>query len=189
MQGEVWPAVGRATVFDEKKINRCSFFARIFVIKTVSSRDPFEAMLHRYRGLIYSVCRRHSRQGVDIDDLFQDVACALWRDHERLLSLPKVQQAALTWKISRNAVIDTLRRVKETVELPDDYEKPEEDRTLIRELHEQIDLLGEPDRTIVRLQLEGYNYEEIASHVDMTVKNVSVRLVRIREKLKKSMNI
>ncbi len=146
-------------------------------------------MLHRYRGLIYSICLRHSRQGIEIDDLFQDVAVALWRDHERLLSLPKVQQAALTWKIARNAVIDTLRRVKETEQLPENFEKADEDRTLIRELHEQINLLSEPDRTIVKLQLEGYNYEEIAQQVDMTVKNVSVRLVRIKEKLKRSMNI
>lgn len=146
-------------------------------------------MLHSYRGLIYSICLRHSRQGVEIDDLLQDAAVALWRDHERLLSLPKVQQAALTWKIARNAVIDTIRRVKETVQLPDDYEKPDEDRTLLRELHEQINLLTEPDRTIVKLQLEGYNYDEIAQQVDMTVKNVSVRLVRIKEKLRKKMNI
>lgn len=146
-------------------------------------------MLHSYRGLIYSICLRHSRQGVEIDDLLQDAAVALWRDHERLLSLPKVQQAALTWKIARNAVIDTIRRVKETVQLPDDYEKPDEDRTLLRELHEQINLLAEPDRTIVKLQLEGYNYDEIAQQVDMTVKNVSVRLVRIKEKLRKKMNI
>ncbi len=115
---------------------------------------------------------------------------ALWRDRERLLSLPAIQQAALTWKIGRNAVIDCLRRVKETEALPEGYEvADDEDRTLLRELHERIALLTEPDRTIVRLQLEGYNYEEIGERVGMTVKNVSVRLVRIKEKLRKSMEI
>jgi DNA-directed RNA polymerase specialized sigma24 family protein len=35
--------------------------------------------------------------------------------------------------------------------------------------------------------MEGYSYEEIAAHLDMTEKNVSVRLVRVKEKLRKSM--
>jgi RNA polymerase sigma factor (sigma-70 family) len=37
------------------------------------------------------------------------------------------------------------------------------------------------------LQLEGYSYEEIGKRLDMTEKNVSVRLVRAKEKLKKMM--
>lgn len=124
-----------------------------------------------------------------MDDLLQEATVALWRDHERLLSLSGISQAALIWKIGRNAVIDCLRRVKETEGLPENYEAVEEDRSLLRELHERIALLDEPDRTIVGMQLEGYSYEEIAAHVGMTEKNVSVRLVRIREKLRKSMTI
>jgi RNA polymerase sigma-70 factor (ECF subfamily) len=96
-----------------------------------------------------------------------------------------VGQAALVWKIARNAVVDTLRRSRETVELPADYEEVAEDRSLLSELHEQIALLDEPDRTIVKLQLEGYSYEEIGQQLDMTEKNVSVRLVRIKERLRK----
>ena len=124
-----------------------------------------------------------------MDDLLQEATVALWRDHERLLTLSGISQAALIWKIGRNAVIDCLRRVKETEELPENYEAVEEDRSLLRELHERIALLDEPDRNIVGMQLEGYSYEEIAAHVGMTEKNVSVRLVRIREKLRKSMTI
>ena len=146
-------------------------------------------MFRRHRGLLFSLCRHYVRRGLEMDDLLQEATVALWRDHERLLSLSGISQAALIWKIGRNAVIDSLRRVKETEELPENYEAVEEDRSLLRELHERIALLDEPDRTIVGMQLEGYSYEEIAAHVGMTEKNVSVRLVRIREKLKKSMTI
>ena len=146
-------------------------------------------MLRRHRGLLFSLCRHYVRRGLEMDDLLQEATVALWRDHERLLTLSGISQAALIWKIGRNAVIDSLRRVKETEELPENYEAVEEDRSLLRELHERIALLDEPDRTIVGMQLEGYSYEEIAAHVGMTEKNVSVRLVRIREKLKKSMTI
>ena len=159
------------------------------VIIFVRPQDPFEVMLHRHRGLLFSLCRHYSRRGLEIDDLLQEATLALWRDRERLLSLSAVPQAALIWKIGRNKIIDCLRREKETETLPEDYEVVDEDRTLLRELHERIALLDEPDRTIVRLQLEGYNYVEIGDRVGMTEKNVSVRLVRIKEKLRKSMEI
>lgn len=146
-------------------------------------------MLHRHRGLLFSLCRHYSRRGLEVDDLLQEVTVMLWRDRERLLSLSAVPQTALIWKIGRNKIIDCLRRENETEALPEGYEVADEDRTMIRELHERIALLDEPDRSIVRLQLEGYDYKEIGERVGMTEKNVSVRLVRIKEKLRKSMDI
>ena len=152
-------------------------------------QDPFETLLHRYRGLLFTLCQRHANRSVEVDDLLQEAAIALWRAREKVLPLPSVQQAALVWKIARNAVIDNLRRTPLTDSLPDDYDTVEDDKTFINELHEQIALLDEPDRTIVRMQLEGYNYEEIGKAVNMTEKNVSVRLVRIKDKLRKKMTI
>lgn len=35
------------------------------------------------------------------------------------------------------------------------------------------------------MQLEGYSYEEIGTELGITEKNVSVRLVRIKEKIRK----
>ena len=148
-------------------------------------KDTFEILLHRYNGLLFTLCRHFSRKGVEADDLLQDASVALWRDSERLLSLSAgPQQAALVWRISRNAMIDTLRRTRELDSLSDEYDREADDRNLINELHERIELLDEPDRSIVKLQLEGYNYEEIAEMTGLTVKNVSVRLVRVKDKLR-----
>lgn len=142
-------------------------------------------MLHRYNGLLFTLCRHFSRKGVEADDLLQDASVALWRDNERLLSLSAgPQQAALVWRISRNAMIDTLRRTREYDSLSEEYDSAADDRNLMNELHERIELLDEPDRSIVKLQLEGYNYEEIAERTGLTVKNVSVRLVRVKDKLR-----
>lgn len=148
-------------------------------------KDPFEILLHRYNGLLFTLCRHFSRKGVVVDDLLQDAIVALWRDSERLLSLSAgPQQAALVWRISRNAMIDTLRRTRELDSLSDEYDREADDRNLINELHERIELLDEPDRSIVKLQLEGYNYEEIAERTGLTVKNVSVRLVQVKNSLR-----
>ena len=157
------------------------------VIILVKPQDPFEALLHHYRGLIFTLCSRFRHRGLDIDDLIQEATIALWRNRECLLALGNVQQAALTWKVARNAVIDALRHYEDTDELPEGHDEAAEDRSLMDELHEQIAQLEEPDRTIVRMQLEGYSYEEIGQQLEMTEKNVSVRLVRAKEKLRKAL--
>lgn len=150
--------------------------------------NPFDELLHRYRGLLFTLCSRFKHRGLEVDDLMQEASIALWRDRERLLGLGTgVQQAALVWRIARNAAIDALRRTDETDSLPEGYDQMDDDRSLLRELHEQIGTLSEPDRTIVRMQLEGYSYEEIGNQLGMTEKNVSVRLVRAREKLREKM--
>ena len=87
------------------------------------NKDPFEELLHRYRGLIFTLCSRFRHRGLDIDDLIQEASIALWRNRERLLALGSVQQAALTWKIARNAVIDALRRTEDTDSLPEGYDE------------------------------------------------------------------
>ena len=165
----------------------CSFWPVFCVIIVVRTKDPFEELLHRYRGLLFTLCSRFRHRGLDVDDLIQEATIALWRNHEKLLSLGSIQQAALTWKIARNAVIDALRRYENTEELPEGHDEVAEDHSLIQELHEQIERLEEPDRTIVRMQLDGYSYEEIGIALEMTEKNVSVRLVRAKEKLRKKM--
>lgn len=142
-------------------------------------------MLHQYRGLLFSLCSRFRHRGLERDDLVQEAVIALWHSRERLLALGGVQQAALTWRIARNAVIDALRRTEETEALPEGLDSAAEDNTLVDQLHERIALLPEPDRTIVTMQLEGYSYEEIGQQLGMTEKNVSVRLVRIKEKIRK----
>lgn len=159
-----------------------------YVIIYVRTQDPFEALLHRYRGLLFTLCRRFSLRGLEVEDLVQEATVALWRAREKIYEQKTgVQEAALVWKIGRNAVIDALRAFHQNEELPEGYDEAADDHTLLDELHEQIALLDEPDRTIVRMQLEGYSYEEIGQSLGMTEKNVSVRLVRAKEKIKEKM--
>ena len=55
-------------------------------------------------------------------------------------------------------------------------------------LRQRIGKLGQYDRAIILLWLENISYEEIAAIMGITVKNVSVRLFRIKEELKKMSN-
>lgn len=149
--------------------------------------DPFEALLHRYRGLLFSLCHRFCRRGTTADDLLQDASVALFKVSDRLLAMPTgMQQAALVWKISRNAMIDTLRRLHDEEPVYEGMDVEADDHHEVEELRERVALLDEPDRTLVQMQLEGYRYDEIAEATGLSEKNVSVRLVRVKEKLRKS---
>ena len=64
------------------------------------------------------------------------------------------------------------------------FDDTAEDMKQVRMLQNRISRLGPFDRAIVLLWLENLSYDEIGAIVGITAKNVSVRLVRIREQLK-----
>ncbi len=55
-------------------------------------------------------------------------------------------------------------------------------------IHDRIQKLAMLDRAIVLLWLEDMSYEEIGAIIGISAKNVSVKLVRIREQLKNMSN-
>ena len=153
------------------------------------SQDTFSELMLRYRGLLFSVCRRYSRDGLPVDDLLQETMVALWELREKLLSITSPpQQAAWVWRVARSTCIDMLRRAKASEPLPDHYDAPDEDPAPRNHLYELISLLPETDRTIVTLFLEGYEYKEIAAQTGLTKNNVGIRLMRIKDKLREQWN-
>ena len=58
----------------------------------------------------------------------------------------------------------------------------------IQQLYRRINKLGVVDRAIILLWLENMSYEEIGQIIGISTKNVSVKLVRIKEQLKKMSN-
>ena len=62
----------------------------------------------------------------------------------------------------------------------------DDDSRHIQQLNRRISQLGPFDRAIILLWLENMSYEEIGEIVGISTKNVSVRLFRIKEKLKKT---
>ena len=69
------------------------------------------------------------------------------------------------------------------------FEDTDEDTKQIAQLYKRINLLQKFDKAIVLLWLESLSYEEIGDVLGISAKNVSVRLVRIKEQLKKMSNI
>ena len=68
------------------------------------------------------------------------------------------------------------------------FDDSDDDTKQVQMLKDRISKLGPFDRAIVLLWLENLSYDEIGAIVGISAKNVSVRLVRIKEQLKKMSN-
>lgn len=155
--------------------------------KMKENEKDFADLVRQYKSSIYSVCYMFAKDADEADDLFQEVLINLWKGmamfrHESRIS-------TWIWRVSFNTCISADRKRKRNKEVRlsmdvDLFENTDEDIRQIQMLHNRIHRLKPFDRAIVMLWLEGISYEEIGAIVGITVKNVSVRLVRIKEMLK-----
>ena len=147
----------------------------------------FEQLVERQRQTIYSVCYLFADERQQADDLFQETLIRLWQGFDTF----EGRSTEKTWvyRIALNTCINMdrkHRRRKDTspLELDMDLFADEERNPAASRLHRRIGKLHPFDRALILLWLEDLPYDEIAAILGITVKNVSVRLVRIREKLK-----
>ena len=147
----------------------------------------FEQVVKQYKNTIYTVCFMFSKDSREVNDLFQDVLVNLWKGFDTFKGESNI--GTWIWRVSLNTCISSDRK-KKIVSVPlimgiDLFEDRDEDTTQIKMLYNRISRLKHFDRAIVLLWLENFSYEEIAAIVGISVKNVSVRLFRIKEELKK----
>ena len=152
----------------------------------------FARTVREHKGTIYTVCYMFSKDEDEVADLFQDILVNLWKGFGKF----RGDSSAKTWiyRVSLNTCISAERKKKrkgDTVPLTMDinlFDDSDDDLKQVRMLQKRIGRLGPFDRAIVLLWLENLSYEEIGAILGISVKNVSVKLVRIREKLKQMSN-
>jgi RNA polymerase sigma-70 factor (ECF subfamily) len=128
------------------------------------------------------------------EDLQQEIIYQLWKSFPSYKGSAKFQ----TWmyRVALNTALLGLRAKKiKYTEISENetnlsfqpFRETEED-TKVKHLYHHISKLKDLDKAIIFLYLEQCTYEEISEITGMNIKSVSVRLVRIREKLRKMFN-
>ena len=156
----------------------------------------FAQTVAEHKSTIYTVCYMFSQDADEVNDLFQEVLVNLWKGFESFEHRSDIKtwiyRVALNTCISidrkKKKVSTILQRRQATARLTMDinlFEDRDEDTRQVDMLHKRISKLQPFDRAIVLLWLENLSYEEIGQIVGITAKNVSVRLFRIREQLKR----
>ena len=147
----------------------------------------FSRIVREHKSTIYTVCYMFSKDKQEVDDLFQEVLVKLWQGYDSFQGKSDLR----TWiyRVSLNTCISIDRKKKRRKTQPllegiDLFDKNDADNRQTDMLHERIGRLQPFDRAIVLLWLENMSYDEIAQIVGISVKNVSVKLYRIKEQLK-----
>lgn len=154
-----------------------------------NSEQSFNRMLQEQKSTIYTVCYMFSDCKEEVEDLFQEICIRLWKGYGSFRQESSVR--TWVWRVATNTCITWQKEQQKHTELDvnvDLFSEKKEDTAQIRMLYDRIHRLPVFDRAIVLLWLENMPYEEIAQITGLTVKNVSVRLVRIKEQLKKMSN-
>ena len=129
-----------------------------------------------------------SKDNDEVADMFQEVLIRLWNGMESFDGRSNIK----TWiyRVALNTCITIDKRKKRNhktqLSMDIDYFNIREVKSEQAQfLHQRISCLQPLDSAIVLLWLEEISYDEIAAIIGITAKNVSVRLVRIREQLKR----
>ncbi len=147
----------------------------------------FTRLIRQNKSRIYMMCQAYCDDNDAVDDCFQEVAIKIWNG----LDTFKNQSTIETWiyRVILNACITYRRnnkRIPNTesilIDVADSNDTEREDH--IEKLYSLIRQLNRYDRALVLLWLENLSYAEIADIMGLSVNNVSVKLVRIKEKLK-----
>ncbi|MGC1783931.1 MAG: RNA polymerase sigma factor [Acidobacteriaceae bacterium] len=166
-------------------------------VQATAMRDTFLDLIAQYEPALRRLAGAYLDQPSDRDDLFQEIAVALWQ------ALPKYrgESSQRTWlyRVAHNVAISYVvrfrRRRRSEEEMPENFEFPSahagaEDSLLQAEkarlLNTSIRGLGTVDRQIVVLHLEGLSYAEIEEVAGRSQTAIATRLTRAREKLKQN---
>lgn len=154
--------------------------------------QTFLAVIEANKGIIYKVANSYCNHEDNKKDLIQEIMIQLW------LSFPKYdeQYRITTWmyRIALNVSISFYRKEnrRDAINhpLPGEmlYLQEEEAGTTadaIEQLYRFIRELKEIDRAIMLLYLEGSPQQEIAEVLGLSTTNVSTKVSRIKQQLKK----
>lgn len=156
-------------------------------------RERYAALLEEYTPALRRLCHSYCEGASEGDDLFQEIALALWMALERFRGESSertwlyriAHNVALTFAAKRRKRVDRERPVESEMDVPSAGSDPES-RLAEAQKRQMLQLLVRElpfqDRQLVLLYLEGLSTAEIEVVTGLSRSNVTVRLSRIRQR-------
>ena len=154
-------------------------------------QELFLAQLEPHRLILHKVARAYCPNAADREDLVQETVVQLWRSFGSFDGRARFS----TWMygVALNVAISFARRegrrprraaLHEDVLLEElAAREPDERAHEVELLEREIARLGEFDKALVLLYLDGNDYETIAGLLGISASNVGTRLTRLRVRL------
>jgi RNA polymerase sigma-70 factor (ECF subfamily) len=152
----------------------------------------YEALLAEYAGAIRRLAGAYTATGGDQDDLFQEIAIAIWQAlprfrrecSERTFVYRIAHNRAITFVSNKRVQTTSLETEVESADFRPDPETQISQGQQRQHLLKAISCLPVPYRQVITLALEGLEYAEIADVLGIGENNVGVRLSRARKLLR-----
>ena len=151
------------------------------------SENEFLEQVRLYNNVIRKICFVYCRNKSDREDLYQEIILQLWKSYPSFNG----RSAFSTWmyRVAFNTAITARTRATLFVDAERIPDIATDDETMsdlsedIRLLYRAISRLDRTGKALILLWLEQKSYEEMAETIGISVKNVSVKLVRIKNRL------
>ena len=157
----------------------------------VGAQERFAALLEQHAGILHKTTRAYARSGADRQDLSQEIAAQLWRSFPRYDD--RLPFATWMYRVAINVAISFTRRQavrrrhfaepERPEEMPDPSGSGAGDREL-KLLERFLAGLGELDRALMLLYLDGRPHQAIAEVLGISESNVGTRVGRLKERLR-----
>ncbi len=155
-----------------------------------SDRQRFVELVDRHQGILHRICAVYATRAEDRQDLFQDMVLQLWRSYGSFRG--RSDFATWMYRVGLNTALMRQRNAARqpalkpvgpnTIdEMAADAQPPDEEVQFLRTCIRELPTL---DRAIVLLYLEERSYEEISHITGLSRSNVSVRIVRLKARLR-----
>ena len=150
--------------------------------------DRFIEIINGHASLMYKVCHLYVSRKEEIEDLYQEIVYQLWKSFPKFRNESKIS----TWiyRVALNTAITNLSKKKavyssitqEELKISDQHSSSvqyETNETVAKALN----LLTNNEKSLILLHVEGYNNNEIAEIIGISLNNVAVKINRIKNKL------
>jgi len=163
------------------------------VQKKIEKENEFLEKIQKHQPILHKISYLYTQNQVEREDMYQEIMLQLWHSYPSFKGNSKFS----TWlyRVALNTAITITKKQKQTkivfIENSDqiadtfDMGKAQEKSENIRILHQAISCLNQMEKAIILLWLEEKKYQEIAEIVGVSLKNVSVKVLRIKKKLAK----
>lgn len=158
----------------------------------MSIQEQFQADVLQHQALIHKICRVYRDTKEEREDLFQEILYQLWRAYPGFEQRSKVT----TWmyRIGLNTAMATFRKSKlavthEVAGVHQVHQGGAGDDENMERLMWAVRQLNDAERALVALFLDDLSYQEISEVMGVSENNVGVRLNRVKNKIRKLLNV
>jgi RNA polymerase sigma factor (sigma-70 family) len=152
-----------------------------------ASETAFLDQIRSNQGIIYKLVGLYASNAEEKKDLYQEVLLQTWKAWPSFRGEAKFS----TWlyRICLNTILTQKRKIapigyKDALdEINAVIPHPGEANQDARQLQWAIRQLGETDRAIISMHLDGYSNDEMAAIIGITNNSVAVKLHRIKQQL------